>query len=76
CQRKVFGCFLIHLLLFIFESNQKPHLQAIFAKHPTANVYGIDEKTGMYFHNGILERMEGMGVYQMQDGICRKINSA
>ena len=58
------------------EWDEKPHLQAIFAKHLTANVYGIDEKTGVYFHNGILERMEGVGVYQMQDGICRKINNA
>ncbi|TRZ38461.1 peptidase S51 dipeptidase E [Niallia circulans] len=55
------------------EWNETSHLQAIKAKHPTANVYGIDEKTGVYFQNEIIARMEGGGVYQIQTNGCKKI---
>lgn len=53
---------------------EKQAVKELAAKHPACVHYGIDEDTGLYFHNGRLETMEGEGVYQMEEGKCRKIH--
>ncbi len=63
-------CFAVHFS----EWNEESHLRELAAKHPACVHYGIDEDTGLYFHNGRLETMEGEGVYQMEEGKCRKIH--
>jgi len=64
----------ICLAVHFSEWNEESHLQELAAKHPSCIHYGIDEDTGLYFHNGRLETMEGKGVYQMEEGKCRRIH--
>lgn len=63
----------IFLAVHFSEWDEESHLQQLAAKHPSSIHYGIDENTGVYFHNGRLATTEGRGVYQMVDGKCRKL---
>ncbi|GGA63913.1 hypothetical protein GCM10008025_04690 [Ornithinibacillus halotolerans] len=50
------------------EWNEVNHLKQITHDIPSTYNYGIDEQTGMYFHNETLVDMEGRGVYTMKNG--------
>jgi cyanophycinase len=54
--------------------NEHDHLKQITAEISTTYNYGIDENTGLYVKNGILEEIEGGGVYTIKKGSLIQIH--
>lgn len=53
---------------------EEAHAKKIAATFTDSTVYGIDENTGIYFHNGICTEMEGKGVYLVEEAGLQKIH--
>ncbi|WP_010096035.1 Type 1 glutamine amidotransferase-like domain-containing protein [Ornithinibacillus scapharcae] len=54
--------------------NERNHLEQITTAIPSTHNYGIDENTGLYFHNGTLQQTDGGDVFTINNGSLIKIN--
>lgn len=54
--------------------NEQNHLKEITTDIPTSYNYGIDENTGLYFQNEILQQTDGGDVYSIKNGSLIQIN--
>lgn len=62
------------------EWEEEAHLLEVATRFKKKNNYGIDERTGMYVRNDVIQAIEGRGVYEVKDGQiglveCEKWNS-
>ncbi|WP_047983824.1 Type 1 glutamine amidotransferase-like domain-containing protein [Ornithinibacillus californiensis] len=74
-KRKGLGLIQDTLIAVHFSQwNEQDHLKQITAEISTTYNYGIDENTGLYVKNGILEEIEGGGVYTIKKGSLIQIH--
>jgi cyanophycinase len=57
------------------EWNDENHLREAISKFGNHFNYGIDEDTCVYFLNGQFEAIEGNGVYMIENGILKRIQT-